>query len=311
MVVARLWVQAVVSPGLLLRIRGWQREEAMFRRFAGGGTRPKIAGKREYRLERVTTAPRFALDYKLAWVKWNQVMAKREAGGLGIGSLVIKIFYGSNGGFLTNRRLAVGGSPWSRILAAADKLHRVEVVPRSTLRRRIGDGADTRFWEDCWVGGMLEDVRCTDSRDTWSWDISQDGVFTVAETKRWIDDLVLPVGTVQIRWCPLVPRKVNIFIWRLIIDTLPTRERLSSRGMEIQSIICPVCGMASEQLVHLFCRYELAVTLWEGVFRWLQIPAFGAFDLKEIFVWVDGSWLRSNQKKALEVITKRQNGGVR
>ncbi|KAL4572915.1 hypothetical protein LXL04_019703 [Taraxacum kok-saghyz] len=223
---------------------------------------------------------------------------------------VIKTFYGSNGGFFTDRRPTVGGSPWSRILAATAKLHRVEVVPRLKLRRRIGDGRNTRDsdcrvadkwdgqrWSSSWqrelVRGrtvddfvvlqwMLEDVHCTDSRDTWSWDISPDGIFTVADTRRWIDDLVIPVGAVQTRWCSLVPRKVNIFIWRLLLGALPTRERLSRWGLDIQC--------------------ELAITLWEGVFRWLQIPNFGELDLKEIFAWVDRIRMRNNQKTVLEVV---------
>ena len=188
----------------------------------------------------------------------------------------------------------MGGSPWSRILAATNKLHNADLVPRSTMRRKIGNGEDTRFWEDCWVGdkplsiqfprlfaldgdggcrvadrwdgcgwrwqwqrsfdggrtfaefqsllGILDGVGCTLSTDTWVWDLSSDGAFSVSETRRWIDDRVLPVGMLKTRWCVLVPRKVNIFIWRLLLDRLPTRERLSARGLEIESLMCPICA---------------------------------------------------------------------
>ncbi|KAL4581185.1 hypothetical protein LXL04_017395 [Taraxacum kok-saghyz] len=220
---------------------------------------------------------------------------------------LMKILYGRNGGFFPANRPTVGGSPWLRILAAVHKLHRVNVVPKSTMRRKIGNGEDTCSWEDCWLGDtplanrfprlfalegdsrcrvadkwngrgwtwqwqrqleggrtyaefqamleLLENVRCSQDRDFWVWNINLDGVFTVAETRRWIDDLVLPVGHLKTRWCALVPRKVNIFIWRLLLDRIPTRERLSGRGFEIDSIMCPVCGMAPGQLVHLFSRY--------------------------------------------------------
>ena len=141
---------------------------------------------------------------------------------------------------------------------------------------------------------LLDQVRCTDKGDTWVWDISQDGGFMVAETRRWIDDRVLPVGMVKTRWCALVPRKVNIFVWRLLLDSLPSRERLSGRGMEIDSIMCPMCGLASEQLLHVFCRCEIATSIWEGIFRWLQIPPVGFRHPKEVFAWVEGCSLLSN-----------------
>ncbi|KAL4591888.1 hypothetical protein LXL04_004862 [Taraxacum kok-saghyz] len=275
-------------------------------------------------------------------------MAKRDAGGLGIGSLVsfnmalilkwqwrffntpdaswvrlLKIFYGRNGGFFAPSRKAVGGSPWSRILATSNKLHRVDVVPHSTMRWKIGNRENTCFWEDCWIGDKPLSVRfprlfalerdgrctvadrwdaCSRSQDTWVWDISSDGHFSVAETRRWIDDLVLPVGQLKNRWCALVPRKVNIFIWRLLLDQLPTRQRLSGQGFEIESIMCPLCGQAPEHLLHLFCRCEVARSIWDGVFRWLAVFLFGDLHPREVFAAMETCNLRSNQKKALEVV---------
>ena len=148
----------------------------------------------------------------------------------------------------------------------------------------------------------MDGEGCTLSSDTWVWDLSSDGGFSVAETRRWIDDRVLPVGTLKTRWCILVPRKVNIFIWRLILDRLPTRERLSARGIEIESIMCLICGLTSEHLLHLFCQCQVATTIWDHIFSWLQMPSFGVLSPKDTFGWVEECRLRTNQKKVLEVV---------
>ncbi|KAL4583572.1 hypothetical protein LXL04_008150 [Taraxacum kok-saghyz] len=252
---------------------------------------------------------------RLAWVKWDQVMAKRDAGGLGIGSLVsfnmglvlkwqwrffntpdapwvrlLKIYYGRNGGFFAKNRPPGGGSPWSRILAATYKLHKMEVVPPSTLRRKLGNGETTCFWEDCWIGenplslrfprlfALETDRRCSVA-DRW------DGAELQA-LGELVDNVVCSQS--QDSW--------------LLLDQLPTRARLSGRGFEIESIMCPVCGRAPEHLVHLFCGCEVARNIWDGVFRSLGLAPFGDLHPKEVFRQMETCRLTLNQKKALEVV---------
>ena len=97
-------------------------------------------------------------EKKMVWIKWDQVLAKRERGGLDIGSLVsfnlvlifkwkyrlfrypnllwvrlLKTGYGANGGFYGRARAAVGTSPWSRVLAATNKLEVAGVLMKDTL----------------------------------------------------------------------------------------------------------------------------------------------------------------------------------
>ncbi|KAL4585523.1 hypothetical protein LXL04_010145 [Taraxacum kok-saghyz] len=152
------------------------------------------------------------------------------------------------------------------------------------------------------LGELVDNVSCSLSQYSWVWGISSDGLFSVAETRRWIDDLVLPVGQLKTRWSVMVPHKVNIFIWRLLLDQLPTRARLSGRGFEIESIMCLVCGRAPEHLMHLFCGCEVARNIWGGVFCWLALAPFGDLHPKEVFTAMETCRLSLNQKKVLEVV---------
>ncbi|KAL4565506.1 hypothetical protein LXL04_029604 [Taraxacum kok-saghyz] len=213
----------------------------------------------------------------------------------------------------------------------------------------MGNGRDTFFWEDCWIGDrplaavfprlaalernrsctvadrrgvdgwtwewqrplegrsrtrydemmhVLADFCCTEASDGWRWMLGTDDGFTVRETRRWIDDRVLPVGLIQTRWCDLVPRKVNIFIWRMQWQRIPTRMALSGRGLEILTIVCPICGISVENIEHLFGRCEVAASIWGLVFRWLQLPYRSVVEPDDLFRWVDECRMTGNSEES-------------
>nr|GEV88765.1 RNA-directed DNA polymerase, eukaryota, reverse transcriptase zinc-binding domain protein [Tanacetum cinerariifolium] len=78
--------------------------------------------------------------------------------------------------------------------------------------------------------------------DSWHWNLSINGMFTVEVTWKHIDDFILPSMSPSTRWNNSLPQKVNIFVWRLLLDRLPHRVNLSSRGLEISSIVFQVCN---------------------------------------------------------------------
>lgn len=44
--------------------------------------------------------------------------------------------------------------------------------------------------------------------------------------------------------------KINIFIWRLVLNRLLTKSNLDYRGIELPLILCPYCGEVQEDGVH-------------------------------------------------------------
>ncbi|KAL4589976.1 hypothetical protein LXL04_002889 [Taraxacum kok-saghyz] len=294
---------------------------------------------------------------KIAWVKWANVLASMEKGGLNLGSLVsfnlalvmkwrwrfvhgdqlwvsiIRSIYGVQGGC----------SPWARVVGAVSKLYSKGVVDHNALRRKLGDGKQIHFWSDCWLGRLplkieyprlaaleedvdcrvadrwsrggwrwhwrqhitggvtaaqleelnhrLLEVNCVDERDTWVWDLADDGLFSVAVTRNWIDDKVLPVGGHNTRWFKIVPRK-----------HLPTRELLTLRGIFIHTVACPMCGLEDETLMHVFGRCEVVEVLWRRVFSWMGISPMLVGNPHSMFEWVDNSSVNGNKKKVMETI---------
>ncbi|XP_024636496.1 uncharacterized protein [Medicago truncatula] len=114
----------------------------------------------------------------------------------------------------------------------------------------VGDGADTLFWHDLWLGGVSFRVRfsrlfelavgksCTVSyMSSYGWDVGGrvgggEG-YTVSNAYQLLTSQDSPqVDSVEaLVWYIHVPIKVSIFAWRLLRDRLPTRTNLVHRGV--------------------------------------------------------------------------------
>ncbi|GKA06528.1 RNA-directed DNA polymerase, eukaryota [Tanacetum coccineum] len=110
---------------------------------------------------------------KIAWVKWSKVLSSKKNGGLGVSS-----FYASNRALLFKwiwRFISQDNSLWARVINAIHG-HSIQVPAASSpslwisivrefhvlksrgidlvsyCKKRIGNGLNTRFWEEVWIG---------------------------------------------------------------------------------------------------------------------------------------------------------------
>ncbi|GJV24060.1 RNA-directed DNA polymerase, eukaryota, reverse transcriptase zinc-binding domain protein [Tanacetum coccineum] len=88
----------------------------------------------------------------------------------------------------------------------------------------------------------ISNIEVREDMDKCIWAVSQDGNFTVGSLRCLIDDHTLPSLVSKTTWEKFLPRKVNVFMWRLNLDRLPHRFNLSSRGIEIPKISCASCN---------------------------------------------------------------------
>ncbi|GJV66860.1 putative RNA-directed DNA polymerase, eukaryota, reverse transcriptase zinc-binding domain protein, partial [Tanacetum coccineum] len=187
---------------------------------------------------------------------------------------------------------------WAKIVGSFNTLHSSGILANGILKCKVWDGASVRFWKDTWLGDEPLSIRYNrlfrlDSNeeclikerlvngnipDSWQWLIGKESFFTVSETRKHIDDIILPSTQVSTRWCKALPRKVNIFMWRLRLDRMPHRLNLSKRDMDINSILCSVCNNGMESSEHLFCSCEVAVNVWRLIRLWrdAQLPVFNS-----------------------------------
>jgi len=71
-------------------------------------------------------------------------------------------------------------------------------------------------------------------------------------------------------WLKAVPLKVNIFIWRLFLNRLSTKDNLLRRGViDATQLPCATFSGESEDHIHLFFRCDVYGRLWPLVMKWL------------------------------------------
>ncbi|GJS74583.1 RNA-directed DNA polymerase, eukaryota, reverse transcriptase zinc-binding domain protein [Tanacetum coccineum] len=134
------------------------------------------------------------------------------------------------------------------------RLYRLELHPNCVISDRFVNGE----WHWQWRR-IIDSGRC----------------FDMLKALNHIDDVILPTLPVVTSWCKILPRKVNIFIWRLRLDRLPHRFNLSRCGLDIQAIACPVCSKGVESNDHLFFSCDVALNILRLVRIWLDMNILG------------------------------------
>ncbi|GJR52275.1 RNA-directed DNA polymerase, eukaryota [Tanacetum coccineum] len=147
---------------------------------------------------------------KVAWFSWDSVVASKDVGCLGVST-----FFAMNCALLFK---------WIWRFKVQPEAMWVSVI--KAIHGRLGN--------------LDRGVKM--DHDKWVWNLEGDGVFKVSSARRFIDEGLCDMEGTHTRWIKLVPIKVNVFAWRLASNKLPTRFNMSSRGLEIPSIVCPGGG---------------------------------------------------------------------
>nr|GEX12594.1 RNA-directed DNA polymerase, eukaryota [Tanacetum cinerariifolium] len=234
------------------------------------------------------------------------------------------------------------------------KMKTLSIGGQLTLLRRclVGNGWNTRFWEDCWRGEVrLKDkfprmyaleknkgisvankleqesihfsfrrhpwsgaeneqwVRLLESfqgvmlspvEDRWSWSLTNSGEFSVASVRKAIDNKYLPTVSSKTRWIKEVPIKINIHVWKVRLNGLPTRWNLSRRGMNIPSISCPICDSAVESSRHVFFDCCVVKDILRKICNWWNVNEMEGDTFEGWASWILNLRLSSKHKRHLE-----------
>ncbi|GJU48131.1 RNA-directed DNA polymerase, eukaryota, reverse transcriptase zinc-binding domain protein [Tanacetum coccineum] len=205
-------------------------------------------------------ASNLALLYKWRWRFMNDHDSKWVK--------VIKSIHGRDGGFGTSDWKPVGNGVWATIVKVVDQMHEKQIIPLGSMALQLGNGRNVSFWNDIWVGehrlrdkfprvfDMESNKECSIAErwvqdqwawtwnrdDKWKWEFELDGLFSVHSARKIIDSSLLTTSNIVTRWCRNVPIKVNIMMWRLMWDRLPTRMNLADKDIDIPSVLCPICN---------------------------------------------------------------------
>nr|GEV58519.1 RNA-directed DNA polymerase, eukaryota, reverse transcriptase zinc-binding domain protein [Tanacetum cinerariifolium] len=248
------------------------------------------------------------IEKKMSWVRWNQCLASKDLRGLGIDLLsncVRKIGNGFSTRFWED--VWCGEQPLKTIFPRIYLLetyrlclvkNRVSFLDMNSFLRRQPRG-DLEMNQFIDLHAKLENIVLTDQDDSWSWTLNPSG-FPVASVRHLIDSKTLDTPPNATRWIRHIPIKVNIFVWRLMLNTLPVRVNLDRRGIDVDSVLCPKCQADVETINYIFFSYYMALELWAKLARWwdLYIPICANYF--EWIKWLDSLQLLNKVKAVLE-----------
>ncbi|GKC86090.1 RNA-directed DNA polymerase, eukaryota, reverse transcriptase zinc-binding domain protein [Tanacetum coccineum] len=181
-------------------------------------------------------------------------------------------------------------------VTVADKLREPSLT--STFRRAPRGGLEEEQLRQ--LEASLGHILLSQANDRWVWNLESSGEFSVKSTRIFIDNALLPKLDAPTRWIKVVPIKINIFAWRVCLDKLPTRLNLSLRGVDIPSILCPLCSTAVESSSHLLFSCHLARQLMFKVVRWWEIELHVLNSYEDWLTWFNNIRLSKRLKEILE-----------
>lgn len=274
---------------------------------------------------------------KIAWVRWEEVCARKERGGLGVKNILL-----FNGALL---------GKWGEIFS----------IMREVC---IRDGVKTRFWLDKCLDGqslaimfprlfLLADQKEALVKDmwrhrqnSWGWDIilrrngfvweqeliqqlylvlenryiqlsvpdlrvwkySDTGTYT---TKSAYSLLSLEANVQEPKETFLqlsrvrIPSKASYLIWKLLRNRLATKDNLRRRNVISQNdLLCPLCKLAEESTVHLFSSCQVVSLISKRVYSW-RSPGFAAvlpLSIDELFLQNSGMGSSKRQVELWQVL---------
>ncbi|GJY60951.1 RNA-directed DNA polymerase, eukaryota, reverse transcriptase zinc-binding domain protein [Tanacetum coccineum] len=109
---------------------------------------------------------------------------------------------------------------------------------------------------------LIGDVVLLDQCDSWKWSPNVYVGFSLASVRSLVDDHTLDVDNYATRWNRYIPIKVIVFLWRLMLNKLPFRVNLDKKGIDVGSVLCPICQEDVETVNHTFFSCEMAKDLW-------------------------------------------------
>ncbi|MDV3153228.1 MAG: reverse transcriptase domain-containing protein, partial [Candidatus Phytoplasma australasiaticum] len=146
---------------------------------------------------------------------------------------------------------------WRRVLSSPDELREREEL-------------------EVWLNG----VNMNGCEDSWSWHFGSKRDFSVAEVKRWLyGSSGERFGFIWSKWVPL---KCNIFMWRLVLDRLPTKMALVRRHIQVNNATCSWCDFDDETSEHLFTGCGISGGVWNGISRWCRVPEIYVFHVSDL-----------------------------
>ncbi|XP_071715094.1 uncharacterized protein [Rutidosis leptorrhynchoides] len=196
------------------------------------------------------------------------------------------------------------------------RLHRLEIDKDIKISSKIeefkGDGLGNWAYPPMGrTNSELNELRDTvrnlqvteGKKDCWSWNLNSKGIYTVKECSVIVDKIILPraVNSIESLRNGLVPKKVEVFIWRARLGRIPVRFELDKRGIDLNSVRCPICDGDIETVEHILFSCQVAKDIWAKVLKWWGYNS-AIFGFEDIFNGTFGCVAQDHKKNQWQAV---------
>ncbi|XP_071700150.1 uncharacterized protein [Rutidosis leptorrhynchoides] len=179
------------------------------------------------------------------------------------------------------------------------RLYRLEKSPDALIRDRIDTSEPNSVFAWDWsrvpggrtagelqnlISMLSEFVFDSGSVDKWKWSLNSNGIFTVKVLSSHLDEQILSGNTYlnETLRNNLVPKKLEIFAWRVLKYRIPVRLELDKRGIDLHTVRCPICDDDLESVEHSLIFCNISMDIWCRVFNWWRLGNFSNLSISEI-----------------------------
>ncbi|KAL4592191.1 hypothetical protein LXL04_005178 [Taraxacum kok-saghyz] len=145
---------------------------------------------------------------------------------------------------------------------------------------------------------VIEGTTLTDAVDKWILPKALDNVYTTKWMRNQFMDQRYTGITSKNRWNKWIPKKTNIFKWRVLKRRIPVKTVLQKLGANINDLKCSRCSLEEESVDHIFINCALAKDLWNRMGTWwrIAIPDFNNLDNVTISALLKAIWDARNDR---------------
>ncbi|KAL4563807.1 hypothetical protein LXL04_027853 [Taraxacum kok-saghyz] len=154
-------------------------------------------------------------------------------------------------------------------------------------------------WDD--LRSMIR-ILLHDCVDRVVWDLEATGNFSISSARKFLDTVCLGAAEVKTRWNAFVPLKLNILLWRIAKDRIPTRLNLCDRGIDLDMLLCPGCSTIGESANHLFAMCPEVVLIWHRIAMWWGVTVPMHMSISALIGWVDEVALSLYSKQSFDTV---------
>ncbi|XP_071731845.1 uncharacterized protein [Rutidosis leptorrhynchoides] len=97
----------------------------------------------------------------------------------------------------------------------------------------------------------------------------------------------------------LLPQKLEVFIWRAHRNRLPVRVELDKKGIDLDSVRCPVCDDVLETLDHVLLNCNFAQDVWIRLYRWWGLSFPSGINIQELLQGNEPSFSKSSMLRKI------------